>query len=224
MRFAGSAALLFALSACGAAGPLDGLGERSSEWVAAGNHTTTTNVRVVIQVAEEGLVGTQDLLWTNDDLGDPEKTDASAVVQAVWERQIGSRFVQASRNEIASALPTLRFPGLVSEQVRWVTSQLVYDQATGLLDSTTAVAFGLWAVEPYSANEGRLGVLRVGTAPGDVGTGRSDTVPILVPDGVNMGWTEGGLRYELFCQSSIPDAVCEAIIDSFVPLATLLAP
>ena len=48
-------------------------------------------------------------------------------------------------------------------------------------------------------------------------------VPILVPDGVNLGWTEGGLRYEMFCRASIPDAVCEAIIDSFVPLSTLLA-
>jgi hypothetical protein len=40
---------------------------------------------------------------------------------------------------------------------------------------------------------------------------------------VNLGWTEGGLRYEIFCRASIPDVVCDAIIDSFVPLATLLA-
>ena len=75
----------------------------------------------------------------------------------------------------------------------------------------------------FRSADGQLGVLRVGEAPGDVGTARSDTVPIVVPDGVNLGWTEGGLRYEIFCRASIPDAVCDAIIDSFVPLATLLA-
>jgi hypothetical protein len=108
--------------------------------------------------------------------------------------------------------------------VQWVTSQLVFDQATGHLDGNTSAAFGLWAVEPYTVTEGQIGVLRVGAAPGDVGAGRSDTVPILVPDGVNLGWTEGGLRYELFCRASIPDAVCEAMTDSFAPLSTLLAP
>ncbi len=215
--------LLFAATACGEGGPLDGLGDRSSEWVNEGVvATTTTQARVVFEVANEGMVGTSDLLWSNDDLGDAGTTGSAQVVQAVWARQIGSRFVQASRYEIASALPTIRFPGLVSEDVRWVTSQLVYDRATGELDGNTSVAFGLWSVEPYTVTEGQLGVLRVGAAPGDVGAGRSDTVPILVPDGVNLGWTEGGLRYEMFCRASIPDAACQAIIDSFVPLSTLL--
>lgn len=216
-------ALLLAIAACGDSGPLDGIGDRSSEWVHEGvAATTTTHVRVVFEVANEGLVGTRDLLWTNDNLGDVGVTGPSQVTQAVWARQIGSRFVQASRFEIAGALPTIRFPGLVSEDVRWITSQLVYDRATGELDGNTSVAFGLWSVEPYTVTEGQLGVLRVGAAPGDAGAGRSDTVPILVPDGVNLGWTEGGLRYEIFCRASIPDAVCQAIIDSFVPLSTLL--
>jgi hypothetical protein len=208
---------------CGESGPLDGLGDRSSEWVHEGvGATTTTEARVVVQVANQGLVSTGDLLWSNDDLGDVGIVDPDRVVEAVWARQIGSRFVQASRYEIANALPTIRFPGLVPEDVQWVTSQLVYDQATGQLDSSTSVAFGLWSVEPYTVNEGQLGVLRVGAAPADAGTARSDTVPILVPDGVNQAWTEGGLRYELFCRASITDAVCEAIIESFVPLSTLL--
>ncbi len=215
--------MLLALTACGEAGPLDGLGSRSSEWVHEGVLTTTTSARVVIQVADEGLIDATDLLWTNDDLGDPAVAEAAAVIAAVWDRQVGSRFVQASRLEIATALPTLRFPSLVPQQVRWVTSQLVYEEATQQLDGTTSAAFGLWAVEPYSANEGRLGVLRVGAAPGGTGTGRSDTVPILVPDGVTMAWTEGGLRYELFCRSSIPEPVCLAVIDSFEPLSGLLA-
>jgi hypothetical protein len=219
------ATITMLLAACGEAGPLDGLGDRSTEWAReAVDATTTTEARVVFQVANQGLVGSGDLLWTNDDLGDPTITEAPLVIRSVWDRQIGSRFVQASRAEIAGALPTIRFPNLVSEDVNWITSQLVFDSATGQLDSTTSAAFGLWTVEPYTVSEGQLGVLRVGAAPGDVGTGRSDIVPILVPDGVNLGWTEGGLRYEMFCRASIPDAVCQAIIDSFVPLSTLLAP
>ena len=178
---------------------------------------------MVFEVANEGLVGSGDLLWANDDLGDGGLSEPLVVIRGVWSRQIGSRFVQASRGEIAAAMPTIRFPSLVSEDVNWITSQLVFEPATGELDGNTSVAFGLWSVEPYSVTEGQLGVLRVGAAPGDVGAGRSDTVPILVPDGVNLGWTEGGLRYEMFCRASIPDAVCEAIIDSFVPLSTLLA-
>lgn len=219
----GLAALAVVLGACGESGPLDGLGDRSSEWVNEGvDATTTTQARIVFQVANQGLVNAGDLLWSNDDLGDVGIVDSGQVVDTVWARQIGSRFVQASRFEIANALPTIRFPGLVPEDVQWVTSQLVYDQATGELDGSTAAAFGLWSVEPYTVNEGQLGVLRVGPAPADAGTARSDTVPILVPDGVNLAWTEDGLRYELFCRASITDAVCEAIIESFVPLSTLL--
>ncbi len=218
------AALLLVVSACGASGPLDGVGDASTEWLREGAAaTTTTEVRVVVELGNEGLVGTADLLWANDDLGATGVSDPVQVIRGVWDRQVGSRFVQASRSEIAAALPTIRFPSLVTEDVRWVTSQLVYDSVTGQLDANTAVAFGLWSVEPYTAADGQLGVLRVGEAPGDVGTARSDTVPIVVPDGVNLGWTEGGLRYQIFCRASIPDVVCDAIIDSFVPLATLLA-
>lgn len=222
-RVGGIAVLLLVVAACGESGPLDGLGDRSSEWVQEGvPATTTTEARVVFEVANEGLVGTSDLLWSNDDLGDAAIIGPTRIVQAVWARQIGSRFVQGSRHEIAGALPTVRFPGLVPEDVQWITSQLVFDRATSELDGNTSVAFGLWSVEPYTVAEGQLGVLRVGAAPGDAGAGRSDIVPILVPDGVNLGWTEGGLRYEMFCRASIPDAVCQAIIDSFVPLSTLL--
>jgi hypothetical protein len=224
-KMIGVACVVLVLAACGDAGPLDGVGDRSSEWIHAGvSATTTTEARVVVQVANQGLVGTGDLLWANDDLGDPGSMEPPLVVRGVWDRQIGSRFVQASRAEIAAALPTVRFPSLVSEDVKWVTSQLVFDASNGELDPTTSAAFGLWSVEPYTVSAGQLGVIRVGAAPGDIGAGRSDVVPILVPDGVNLGWTEGGLRYEMFCRASVPDAVCEAIIESFVPLSTLLAP
>jgi hypothetical protein len=130
--------------------------------------------------------------------------------------------VQASRVEIATALPTVRFPETVPEDVRWVTSQLVYDPSSGLLDADTSAAFGFWTVEPYTAESGQLGVLRVGPALDGIGAAKSDVVPIIVPDGLSLGWTNAGLRYEFFCQSSVTDAVCNAIVDSFVPLSDLL--
>ena len=66
-------ALLLVLAACGASGPLDGLGDASTEWLReGGGATTTTDVRVVVELGNEGLVGTADLLWANDDLGRPE--------------------------------------------------------------------------------------------------------------------------------------------------------
>jgi hypothetical protein len=177
----------------------------------------------VIEVGEEGLVGATDILWVNDDIGPAQPLDdPQAVISTVWNRQLGSRFVQASRAEIAKALPTIRFPEAVPEAVRWVTSQLVYDPATGLLDADTSSAFGFWTVEPYTADSGQLAVLRVGPAPDGTGAARSDIVPIVVPDGLSLGWTEAGLRYELFCQASVTDEVCDAIVDSFLPLSDLL--
>ena len=217
--------LVFAVlaSSCGEAGPLERVGEASSGWVTAVTTPTTVAPPVVIEVGNADLVGAGDVLWANDDIGPASpSSDPRVAIATVWDRQIGSRFVQASRAEIAAALPTIRFPEAVPDDVRWVTSQLVFDPASGLLDVDTSVAFGLWTVEPYTVENGRLAVLRVGLAPDGVGAAKSDIVPIIVPDGLSLGWTEAGLRYELFCRSTIPEAVCNAIVDSFVPLNGLL--
>ena len=211
-------------AACGESGPLERAGEASSGWVTAATAPTTTAPLVVIEIGNEGLVGAGDVLWANDDIGPvTPDSDPRAAIAVAWDRQLGSRFVQSSRAEIAAALPTIRFPEAVPEDVRWVTSQLVFDPAVGLLDVDTSAAFGLWTVEPYTVENGRLGVLRVGSAPDGVGAAKSDVVPIIVPDGLSLGWTEAGLRYELFCRVTIPEPVCNAIADSFVPLAELLS-
>ena len=210
-------------AACGESGPLERVGEASSGWVTAATVPTTTTPPVVIEIGDEGLVGAGDVLWVNDDLGPAVPNgDPRSAITVVWGRQIGSRFVQASRAEISAALPTIRFPETVPEDVRWVTSQLVFDPATGLLDADTSAAFGLWTVEPYTVENGRLAVLRVGSVPAGTGAAKSDVVPIIVPDGLSLGWTEAGLRYELFCRVTIPEPVCNAIVDSFVPLSELL--
>ncbi len=217
-------ALAVIAAACGEAGPLERVGEASSGWVTAVTVPPTTSPPVVIEIGNEGLVGAGDVLWVNDDIGPVSpSSDPRSAIAAVWDRQIGSRFVQASRAEIAAALPTIRFPGTVPEDVRWMTSQLVFDPVSGLLDIDTSAAFGLWTVEPYTVENGRLAVLRVGSAPDGTGAAKSDVVPIIVPDGLSLGWTEAGLRYELFCRVTIPEPVCNAIVDSFVPLNGLLS-
>lgn len=216
-------ALAVIAAACGEAGPLERVGEASSGWVTAVTVSTTTTPSVVIKVGNEGLIGAGDVLWANDDIGPASpSSDPRFAIATVWDRENGSRFVQSSRAEIAAALPTVRFPEAVPEDVRWVTSQLVFDPATGLLDVDTAAAFGLWTVEPYTVESGRLVVLRVGSAPDGVSAAKSDVVPIILSDGLSLGWTEAGLRYELFCRVTIPEPVCNAIVDSFVPLNGLL--
>lgn len=216
--------LVVIVSGCGESGPLERAGEASSGWVTAVTAATTTAPPIVIEIGNEGLVGAGDVLWVNDDIGPvTPSSDPRAAIAAVWDRQLGSRFVQASRAEIAAALPTIRFPEAVPEDVRWMTSQLVFDPATGLLDVDTSAAFGLWTVEPYTVENGRLGVLRVGSARDGVGAAKSDIVPINVSDGLSLGWTEAGLRYEFFCRATIPEPVCSAIVDSFVPLTGLLS-
>jgi hypothetical protein len=209
------------LAGCGETGVLDGVGERTREMVEGTTTSTAVPVSVVSNDPDAGLVGSFDLLWFNDDI-DPQFTGASAeVVRAVWERKLNSRFVQASRDEIAAAMPGAAFPELLPGDTRWVTSQLVYNTVTGALDADTAAAFGFWTTEPYQTDTARIGVLRVGQAPVDVGTERSDVVPILVAHGISLGWTQNGYRYELFCRSTVTDELCVEVAGSTVPLHEL---
>ena len=209
-------------SACGDAGPLDGVGELSSEWVGAAEATTTTIEVRPAGIGFEGLVRATDVLWFNDDIEEQATGSGPVVVASVWERRLGSRFVQASRTEIATALPTLQFPEDVPSSVRWVTSQLVYDEDTGDLDTDTAAAFGLWQAEPYTLSEAQVAVLRIGFAPPEADPGRSAVVPFIVSDGVSLVWTDAGLRYELFCRSTVSEELCTEVADRFAPLSGLL--
>lgn len=209
------------LTACGPEGPLDGLGDASSGFV-HGDLATTSTIPIV--PTDQGLevVATDQVLWWNDELDDQATGSADSVIARVWDRRAGSRFVQASRAEIAAALPTIRFPEVVPADTRWITSQLVYDLDTSVLDQDTAAAFGLWRVEPYTVAEGSVMVLRVGAAPDDTPSSRSDVTPILVPDGLSLVWTEAGLRYELFCRSTVSEDVCFEVADASEPLGSQL--
>jgi hypothetical protein len=67
-------------------------------------------------------------VWVNDELGSVADLGADDTIIAVWYRgdQV-TPWVQASRGEIANALPGIEFPELVPEGVTHVTSQLVFD-------------------------------------------------------------------------------------------------
>jgi hypothetical protein len=210
------------LSGCGEAGLLDGVGDATRGYVQGEGSTTTTIAAVATGTGDEGLVGATDVQWFNDDLPNQMIGTSEQVTQGVWERELNSRFVQSSRTEIAQALPSVMFPDLVPENVRWITSQLVFDEATGALDADTTAAFGLWTSDPYQSDTARLGVLRVGEAAADLLAVRSEIVPIIVPDGMSLGWTEAGHRYELFCRSDVTEDLCIDVAHSAAPLAELL--
>ncbi|MFV1999554.1 MAG: hypothetical protein ACC654_04240 [Acidimicrobiia bacterium] len=222
-RIAGVAALLsLVAAACGQAGVLDGIGDRAESFVQGEVTTTSLVVPVAAGTGDEGVIGADNVLWFNDDIREQAVGTPEDVVREVWSRKLNSRFIQSSRTEIARALPALRFPSKVPSDVRWVTSQLVFEAETGTLDVETAAAFGLWTADPYQSDTSRLGVLRVGQAPVDVGSERSDIVPLLVPDGISLGWTESGHRYELFCRSTISTELCTDVAMSAELLSDLL--
>ena len=216
--------LAFVLVSCGETGLLDGVGDRTRTFVEGQTTTTITIPSVAAGQFGEAAVAAVDVLWYNDQKTPQFTGEPDAVISDVWLNRLeNSRFVQSSRSEIAAALPLLTFPALVPEQVRWITSQLVYKQDLGTLDPDNSTAFGFWSTDPYQSDTGRLAVLRVGMAPVDVSTGRSEIVPMAVPDGLSMSWTENTMRYELFCRSEISEELCLDVAESTEPLGLLLA-
>lgn len=212
------------VSGCGDDGLLSGLGDRSQDFV-YGSTTTTTTVIVVDEVRTVGVVSVLDVAWFNDGIENQALGPPGYVASLVWGRRVGNdRFIQASRVEIASALPNVVFPELVPEEVGWVTSQLVYDTASATLDADVAAAFGLWAVEPYTADNGSVAVLRVGIGRDDTPAERSTIVVDAVESGISLSWTEAGYRYELFCRTALPVEVCEEMARTTAPLRLLLPP
>ena len=118
------------VASCGDA--LGGVGDLSHR-VVYGDEVTTTTTLAPAESQALRLRGITDLIWTND--GTDATTaglDQDSVITAVWLR--GDKvnpFVQASRREIAIALPGIEFPQLAPEAVTHASSQLLYDQLTG---------------------------------------------------------------------------------------------
>ena len=88
------------------------------------------------------------------------------------------------------------------------------------LDAGTSAAFGLWEAEPYTSEEDRVGVLRVGEERGDVSLGEMQTE--VVTSGLSLIWTDGRYRYELFCRASLGEEPCRDMAASAAPLRDLL--
>jgi hypothetical protein len=213
-----SSVLLLA-GACGETGLLDGVGERSQEAVLRDVSSTST---IPISVSDEetlGVVISSDLEWWNDGIEGEATGEKAYIVARVWERSPQQRFHQASRLEIVQALPNIGFPGVVPEDVRFVTSQLVYDTASATLDAEFSAAFGLWPVEPYTVQDASIAVLRVGNA----GEFRIDgIVADVVDEGLSLSWTAGLYRYELFCRTGVNEELCWQMAESTVSLSSQL--
>ena len=224
-RFAPAiAAVALVAVGCGEAGLLDGVGDRTRTYVQGETTTTISIPTVAAGTGDEALIGALDVVWYNDAKDPQHVGEPSDVVAGVWQDRVGgSRFVQSSRAELAAALPSLRFPEFVPDQVRWITSQLVYRESTGQLDPDTSAAFGLWTSDPYQSDTGRIGVLRVGKAAIDTQDQRSDIDLVVVPNGISLGWSESSLRYELFCRSEISEQLCTDVATSVLPMSELLS-
>ncbi len=214
-------AAVFALfvAACGEAGLLDGVGDRAQNAVIGSRLATTTTVAdtgngVVLRFRES-----VEMAWWNDGIPDQQIGEPSFTRARVWSRG-ETRVIQASRAEIAAALPGIEFPRLVAEDVGWATSQLVFDVASAQLDPGTSAQFGLWAAEPYTPEQTAVAVLRVGRPAEDAI--RGEIIPEVVAEGLSLNWVDGEYRYELFCQVALDEEYCRQMAKSIVPLGDML--
>jgi hypothetical protein len=210
------------LASCGDA--LGGVGELSHR-IVFGSGSTTTTTEVVSDSQLLRLKGITDLVWANDGIdADTSGLGRDELVTAVWLR--GDKvdpFVQASRREIAAALPGIEFPQLAPDRVTHVSSQLLFDQLTGILDASTTAAFGLWVGEPYDLprSDGQLAVLRVGLKTSDdVADGEISSFQ--VTDGRELAWSDGPYVYQLFCRTGMSEAACFEMAESTIPLSLIV--
>lgn len=228
------AAVTLVVTACGGS-PLESLGLRSSDWI--NEPTVPTTIAVVTTTPT--VIASDNLQWANDEIETANLGDHDALLAEVFDRREGDRFIQASRYEIAAALPEISFPAVVPTAAKWVSSQLVFDNDGSLaLDPT--VAFGIWSAEPYtrSRSVAQMMVLRVATDPeaaDEVASGEVDAScarfaerstqecelltiadrPTWVLDaasGATVIWFDGQYRYELFGRSFVPIDVLEDMV------------
>ncbi len=215
--------------------PLAGVGHASGEWVHGADQSTTTSTPATTTTTAP-VEAIDVVTWVNDDLGAPGE-DEDPVARVLERRVSFERFVQASRFEIAAALPGIRFPEVLPSDVRFVTSQLVY--SGDRLDPAEPAAFGLWTVEPYtkSRSVAQRGVLLVGFAVGaesaadlcpDTGTcsplelsGGVEAASVDLPEGWTLIWEQEGYRYELFLRGMTTPDVPVDVAASVQPLAGL---
>ncbi|HUG75190.1 MAG TPA: hypothetical protein VMM81_05895 [Acidimicrobiia bacterium] len=224
MRRAATTIALVLLTGC--SDLLGGVGDFSRGVVYGDEPRIAPTTTVVSDGPALRLTGVTEVAWTNDDVGpDTVGLEGVELLSAIWTRSDGvTPFIQASRREIAAALPGIAFPQLVPEQVTHVSSQLIFDVQSVVLDPTTAAAFGLWVGEPYERprTEAQLVVLRVGLrAVGDPEPG--EFFEFQVSEGREITWTEHDYVYQLFCRTGVGQSACIAIAESLFPLHAMLS-
>jgi hypothetical protein len=236
-----TAALLFA---CGGA-PFASLGRRSSDWISEPTIVTTTTVPITVPT----VIGSDVLKWFNDTIVTTAPLDdAAAVEDEVFARRTGDLFIQASRAEILSILPELRFPATAPFLAEYVTSQVVFDN-DGELSADPVATFGIWSSEPYtrSRSVAQMAVLEISSDPeasaaveqpdADVSCARfadrTTTVcesfsiegrpiwSLTADNGTTLVWFEGTYRYELFGRTFVPMQTLQEMAVASVALADL---
>ena len=223
--------------------PFESFGERSSNWINEPTiPTTTTTV-----FARPEVVASEELQWFNDSIETENLDDRDALIAEVFARRQGDRFIQASRAEIAVALPGVAFPALVPYGAEWVSSQLVID-GSGRLADDPAAAFGIWSTEPYTRSRtvAQMAVLNVAIDPetaakladgegiscaglSDVSTESCETVEVgstiywrlRSTGGTTLVWFDDSYRYELFGRNFIPSDVLVRMATNMIPLSDL---
>jgi len=233
-----SAAVL--LVACGS--PLRSVGERSSKWINEPQVVTTALPSATLPTS----VGSGLLRWRNDDIVSESLSDRDALIAGVFARREGDRFIQASRAEIAAALPDVQFPAEVPYGAEWVSSQLVIENS-GELSTDPSAAFGIWSAEPYTRSRtvAQMAVLLVSVDAGsgvetaeageettcarfaDAATETCDVTTIggrrvwnlLSAGGTTLIWFEGGYRYQLRGRSFLSREEMEKMAAESVLLA-----
>lgn len=231
------------ISACGDT-PLGSVGQRSSDWINDPTVATTTTVPVTIPSATTSA----ELAWSNDEIVSSNLEDPEATVAEVFSRREGDRFIQASRAEIAVALPGVGFPAKVPYGAKWVSSQLVIE-ASGLVADDPSAAFGIWSAEPYtrSRSVAQMAVLRVAIDPESIAELAEATEPpscarfsdrntetcdlleiggrttwkLSGSGGTTLIWFDDTYRYELFGRSFVREEALLEMAEATVPLAQL---
>jgi hypothetical protein len=224
--------------------PFSHVGEGASDWIGRPTVETTATTG-----PGPGLAPVNRIDWVNRDLAPVGGTTPAEIISGVYTRAKPSDpFVQATPQEIALALPGLVFPSLLPPEVRYVTSQLIYDLSTVTLASEEVAAFGLWTVEPYtrSRSVGQQGVLTVvadaeGIAALESGTADTSCARYLAveaecavnlvsespawelrdPNGETLVWYGDSFRYELFLRSGVNPELAVQIAESSRPLANV---
>ena len=238
-------ALFTLLPACGDA-PLQSIGERSSEWINEPEIVATT----VLTVPAPTSIDSKILQWSNDDIVTENLGDRAALISEVFSRREGDRFIQASRYEIATALPDVMFPALAPFGAEWVSSQLVIENSGELSDNPSA-AFGIWSVEPYtrSRSVAQMAILRVASDQetatevaqnGDISCARfaeriTDQCHIITVNdrsiwrltsasGTTLIWFDNAYRYELYGRTWVAAEVLVDMAGESIGLDQLSAP